>query len=145
LLAVSRLVRLQCLRQSQRIFIWVTLVEHTATIRWLCRYLCSDKVPPDNNISRNVEEMDRFAMDRLSMWPKIYGNAIADIRGKGLLVIVEFQSEDIAKCVKDKCLTRGFFVTHTQDNGIKIFPAVNIRKDELEKSLLLSRVQLEAL
>jgi acetylornithine/N-succinyldiaminopimelate aminotransferase len=91
----------------------------------------------DNNISGNVEEMGRFAMDRLSLWQKIYGNEIADIRGKGLLVIVEFRSEDIAKRVKDECLARGLFVTQTQDNGIRIFPALNIKKDELEKGLLI--------
>jgi len=91
----------------------------------------------DNNISGNVEEMGRFALDRLSLWQKSYGNAIADIRGKGLLVIVDFRSEDIAKRVKDECLARGLFVTQTQDKGIRIFPALNIKRDELEEGLLI--------
>ena len=91
----------------------------------------------DNNISGNVEELGRFALDRLSLWQKIYGNAIADTRGKGLLVMIEFQSDDIAKRVKNECLARGLFVTQTQDNGIRIFPALNIRQDELEKGLLI--------
>jgi acetylornithine/N-succinyldiaminopimelate aminotransferase len=91
----------------------------------------------DNNISGNVEELGHFAMDRLSLWQKIYGNAIADIRGKGFLVLIEFQSEDIAKRVKDECLARRLFVTQTQENGIRIFPALNIKKDELEKGLLI--------
>jgi acetylornithine/N-succinyldiaminopimelate aminotransferase len=29
------------------------------------------------------------------------------------------------------------FVTQTQDNGIRIFPALNIKQDELEKGLLI--------
>ena len=91
----------------------------------------------DNNISRNVEDMGRFAMDQLSLWQKIYGNVIADIRGDGLLVIIEFRNEDIAKRVKDECLERGLFVTQTHENGIRIFPALNIKKDELEKGLLI--------
>jgi acetylornithine/N-succinyldiaminopimelate aminotransferase len=91
----------------------------------------------DNNISGNVEEMGSLALDRLNLWQKIYGNAIADIRGKGLLVMVEFRSDDIAKRVKDECLARGLFVTQTQDNGIRIFPALNIKQDELEKGLLI--------
>jgi acetylornithine/N-succinyldiaminopimelate aminotransferase len=91
----------------------------------------------DNNVSRNVEEMGRFAMNRLSLWEKNYGNIIADIRGKGLLVIVEFQSEEMAKRVKDECLARGLFVTQTQENGIRIFSALNVKKDELEKGLLI--------
>jgi acetylornithine/N-succinyldiaminopimelate aminotransferase len=60
---------------------------------------------------------------------------IADIRGKGLLIMVEFQSEDIATNVKNECLARGLFVNQIQGNGIRIFPALNIKKDELDKGL----------
>jgi acetylornithine/N-succinyldiaminopimelate aminotransferase len=91
----------------------------------------------DNNIFRNVEEMGFLALDRMSLWKKIYGNSIADIRGKGLLIMVEFQSEDIATNVKNECLARGLFVTQTQGNGTRIFPALNIKKDELDKGLLI--------
>jgi acetylornithine/N-succinyldiaminopimelate aminotransferase len=34
-------------------------------------------------------------------------------------------------------LIRGLFVTQIQGNGIRIFPALNIKKDELEKGLLI--------
>lgn len=91
----------------------------------------------DNNISNNVAEIGCLAMKRMSLWPKIYGNVIVDIRGKGLLIMVEFQSEDIATNVKNECLARGLFVTQTQSNGIRIFPALNIKKDELEEGLLI--------
>jgi acetylornithine/N-succinyldiaminopimelate aminotransferase len=91
----------------------------------------------DNNTSRNVEEMGGLALDRMSLWKNIYENSIANIRGKGLLIMIEFQSEDIATNVKNECLARGLFVTQTQGNGIRIFPALNIKKDELEKGLLL--------
>jgi acetylornithine/N-succinyldiaminopimelate aminotransferase len=89
----------------------------------------------DNDISRNVDEMGRFAMERLNLWQKTYGDAIVDIRGKGLLLLIEFRSEDIAKRVKDECLEKGLFVTQTQENGIRIFPALNIKQDELEQGL----------
>lgn len=91
----------------------------------------------DNNISQNVKEMGAFALEKMNLWPKIYENVIADIRGKGLLIMVEFQSEDIASNVKNECLVRGLFVTQTQGNGIRIFPALNIKKEELEKGLLI--------
>jgi acetylornithine/N-succinyldiaminopimelate aminotransferase len=89
----------------------------------------------DNDITRNVEEQGIFAMDRLSIWQKTYENAIAEIRGKGLLLMIEFRSADTAKRVKDECLARGLFVTQTQENGIRIFPALNIKKEELEEGL----------
>jgi acetylornithine/N-succinyldiaminopimelate aminotransferase len=89
----------------------------------------------ENNISRNVEELGGFAMERLSIWQKTYDSAIAEIRGKGLLLMIEFQSADTAKHIKDECLVRGLFVTQTQENGIRIFPALNIKKEELEEGL----------
>jgi acetylornithine/N-succinyldiaminopimelate aminotransferase len=89
----------------------------------------------ENDISGNVKEMGHFALERMSLWEKTYGSAIFDIRGQGLLMIVEFRNEDIATHVKNECLARGLLVTQTQGNGIRIFPALNIKKDELEKGL----------
>lgn len=97
----------------------------------------------DNNISRNVEEMGSIALDRMSLWRERYGSAIADIRGKGLLLMVEFQNEDIATRVKNECLARRLFVTQTQGNGIRIFPALNIKKDELVEGLLIIEDAIE--
>lgn len=98
----------------------------------------------DNNISINVEEMGNFALNRMGQWQETYRNMIADIRGKGLLIIVELQNEDIATKVKNECLARGLFVTQTQGNGIRIFPALNIKKDELEKGLLIVEDAIKA-
>jgi acetylornithine/N-succinyldiaminopimelate aminotransferase len=49
--------------------------------------------------------------------------------------MIEFRSEETAKRVKDECLARGLFVTQTQENGIRIFPALNIKKGELVEGL----------
>lgn len=98
----------------------------------------------DNNISINVEEMGNFALNRMSQWQKTYRNMIVDIRGAGLLIMVEFQNEDIATKVKNECLARGLFVTQTQGNGIRIFPALNIKKDEFEKGLLIIEDAIKA-
>jgi acetylornithine/N-succinyldiaminopimelate aminotransferase len=91
----------------------------------------------DNNISENVKEMGCFALDLMSRWQQLYGNVIVEIRGKGLLMLVEFQSEEIATQVKNECLAKGLLLTQTQGNGIRIFPALNIKKEELEKGLLI--------
>jgi acetylornithine/N-succinyldiaminopimelate aminotransferase len=41
----------------------------------------------------------------------------------------------IATKVKNECQARGLLVTQTYGIGIKIFPALNIRKNELEEGL----------
>jgi acetylornithine/N-succinyldiaminopimelate aminotransferase len=89
----------------------------------------------DNNISKNVEEMGRLALNRMQQWESAYGDAVAEVRGKGLLIMIEFQNEEIATKIKDECLARGLLVTQTQGIGIRIFPALNIKKGELEEGL----------
>ncbi len=89
----------------------------------------------DNNISENVEKMGQLALKRMKKWQAEYGDAVADVRGKGLLIMIEFMNEDIATKVKNECNANGLLVTQTQGIGIRIFPALNIRKDELEEGL----------
>lgn len=89
----------------------------------------------DNNISENVEKMGQLALNRMKKWQTEYGDAVADVRGKGLLIMIEFRSEDIATKVKNECNANGLLVTQTQGIGMRIFPALNIRKDELEEGL----------
>ncbi|WP_370574833.1 aspartate aminotransferase family protein [Methanomethylovorans sp.] len=89
----------------------------------------------DNNISENVEKMGQLALNRMNKWQTEYGDAVADVRGKGLLIMIEFMNEDVATKVKNECNANGLLVTQTQGIGIRIFPALNIRKDELEEGL----------
>ncbi len=89
----------------------------------------------DNNISENVEKMGQLALNRMNKWQTEYGDAVADVRGKGLLIMIEFRNEDIATKVKNECNANGLLVTQTQGIGIRIFPALNIRIDELEEGL----------
>lgn len=89
----------------------------------------------DNNISENVEKMGQLALNRMNKWQTEYGDAVADVRGKGLLIMIEFRNEYIATKVKNECNANGLLVTQTQGIGIRIFPALNIRMDELEEGL----------
>ncbi|WP_340819346.1 aspartate aminotransferase family protein [Methanolobus sp. WCC4] len=89
----------------------------------------------DNNISDNVKEMGALALERMEQWKASYGDAVTEVRGKGLLIMVDLRNEEIATRVKDECQARGLLVTQTQGFGIRIFPALNIRKEELEEGL----------
>ncbi|SFM43781.1 aspartate aminotransferase family protein [Methanolobus profundi] len=89
----------------------------------------------DNDISGNVERMGQIALDRMEQWQAEYSDVVAEVRGKGLLIMIEFRNEDIATKVKDSCLEKGLLVTQTQGIGIRIFPALNITEDELEEGL----------
>ena len=89
----------------------------------------------DQGISENVERMGLYALDLLSKLKRKYSDMVVDVRGKGLLLFIEFINEETAGRVSDKCLSNGLFVRQTQHTGIRIFPALNIRKEEMEEGL----------
>ena len=93
----------------------------------------------DNNISANVTEMGNLALRRMWEWKQAYLEIITDVRGKGLLLAVEFHNEEIATHVTDECLARGLFVRQTQENIIRVFSALNIKREEMEEGLAIFR------
>jgi len=89
----------------------------------------------ENKISENVEKMGKIVIKQLSDLKAKHPEKISDIRGKGLLLLVDFHTESMATKVKDNCLLKGLFVTQTNGTGIRIFPALNIKTQELEEGL----------
>ncbi len=89
----------------------------------------------ERKISENVEKVGLFALARLNELKGKYSGKVVDVRGKGLLLLIDFKNEKTADRVNDKCLSNGLFVRQTQQTGIRIFPALNISKEEMEKGL----------
>ena len=97
----------------------------------------------DNDVSANVEHMGRLFMETMGQWQERYPDVITEIRGKGLLLLIEFADPDIARKVSDECLARKLFVRQTQGSGIRVFPALNITEDELNEGLGIMRAAIE--
>ena len=89
----------------------------------------------DHDVPGNVSRMGRLALNRMEPWKRTYHDIIVDVRGRGLLLLIEFKDEDTATNISDDCLERGLIVNQIQGTGIRIFPALNIRQDELETGL----------
>ena len=97
----------------------------------------------DHQIQANVQAMGKLALQHMDQWKKTFPHLIADVRGLGLLLAVEFQDEKTATQISDLCLAKGLFVRQTQGNMIRIFPALNIKQEELEEGLALFRQAIE--
>jgi len=97
----------------------------------------------DANISANVMEMGGIAITWMERWRKTWPEAITDVRGRGLLLAVEFSNEATASRITDTCLAQGLFVRLTQGNIIRIFPALNIRREEMEEGLAIFEKAIE--
>ncbi|WMW24136.1 aspartate aminotransferase family protein [Methanolobus sediminis] len=89
----------------------------------------------DNNISENVEKLGKLALSHMKEWQDSYGDVVIDVRGKGLLIMIDFKDQDVCTKVKDECQEKGLLVTQTQGIGIRIFPALNITEDEIMEGL----------
>ena len=82
-----------------------------------------------------VEELGAAALARMSGWGERWPGLVAGARGVGLLLLVEFTSEQTAAAVAGECLRRGVFVRQTQGTGIRVFPALTISAEELDEGL----------
>ena len=98
----------------------------------------------DHNVSENVARMGDICLDTMKEWQQLYPTLINEIRGAGLLLLIEFKDEEIATQVSDQCLAGNLFVRQTQGNGIRIFPALNINEDELREGLAIMQKAIES-
>jgi acetylornithine/N-succinyldiaminopimelate aminotransferase len=91
----------------------------------------------DHDISAKVVQMGNLAIDLMRKWMQAYPTMITDIRGKGLLLAVEFRDDKTAGLIADECLARRLFVRQTQGKMIRIFPALNISAEEMKEGLAI--------
>jgi len=98
----------------------------------------------DNNISAHVTELGKYALDEMSGWKELYPGIVTEVRGKGLLILIEFRDEKTAARITDECLSQKVFVRQTQGNGIRIFPALNIEQEQLMEGIAVLREAIEA-
>ncbi|MBI5607186.1 MAG: aspartate aminotransferase family protein [Deltaproteobacteria bacterium] len=97
----------------------------------------------NDNISGHVEAMGHLALRRLSEWKRDYPEGIIDVRGKGLLLAIEFCNEETATRISEACLADGLFIRQTQGTMIRIFPALNIKDREMEEGLSIIQKAIE--
>ena len=97
----------------------------------------------DNNISAHVARLEQSALGEMAGLKEMYPGVITAIRGKGLLLFMEFRDEATAARVTDECLGRKVFVRQTQGNGIRIFPALNIEHEQLMEGFAVIRQAIE--
>jgi acetylornithine/N-succinyldiaminopimelate aminotransferase len=98
----------------------------------------------DEGISAHVDELGVEALGRMGSWAERFPDAVTGARGAGLLLLVEFTSEQTAAAVAAECLRRGAFVRQTQGTGIRVFPALTITREELSEGLGLLEESIAA-
>jgi acetylornithine/N-succinyldiaminopimelate aminotransferase len=87
----------------------------------------------DNDIVGNVREVGRYLIDSLEGLKRKY-QSITGVRGCGLLVAVEFDS-DIAGSLLTGCLERGLLVNRVKPNTLRLMPPLIVGNGEVDKAI----------
>jgi acetylornithine/N-succinyldiaminopimelate aminotransferase len=97
----------------------------------------------ENNIGEHVTAIGSRAMEELKSWHKSYPRAIESVRGKGLLIALEFFEPDMAMSVYETCLDEKLMVNITQEKIIRLLPALTITREEMEEGLSILKKAIE--
>ncbi len=89
----------------------------------------------DNKIDEHVASIGDWSLQMLKQWRKDYPEIVEDVRGKGLLIAIEFFDPKQAQSVYQECQNQKLLVNITQDKVIRLFPALNITREEMKEGL----------
>jgi acetylornithine/N-succinyldiaminopimelate aminotransferase len=84
----------------------------------------------ENNIAGRVKEVGEYLLEKMK--PKF--PSITDIRGRGLLVAIEF-SDEVAQLLVEACLERGLLVNKLKPNALRFMPPLIVGKKEVDEAL----------
>jgi len=76
-----------------------------------------------------------YFLDGLKMLENKYGKLIAHVRGKGLILGIEFKNKNIAKAVVDKCIENGLLTILTMQTVMRLLPPLNVKKKEIDVAI----------
>jgi acetylornithine/N-succinyldiaminopimelate aminotransferase len=87
----------------------------------------------DNNIAGRAKETGEYLIGKLGMIKPRFPS-ITDVRGRGLLVAIEF-NEEIAQPLVMACLERGLLVNKLKPNALRFMPPLIIGRKEVDEAL----------
>lgn len=97
----------------------------------------------DNHIGDHVIRMGDLALERMTSWPQRYPQKVKAVRGRGLLLVIEFVDETCATAAINGCFEKALLVTATQKKMMRLFPALIITPEELTDGLDIIEAVLE--
>ena len=87
----------------------------------------------DNEIADNAAKVGQYLMARLNDLKEKY-SFITDVRGRGLLLAIEFDRE-IGQDILDACLENGMLINRLKPNAIRLIPPLIIGNSEVDEAL----------
>jgi len=94
------------------------------------------------NLLENVKKMGKYLREKLEELKNEF-EIIKKIKGIGLMLAIEIE-KDGSKLV-DICLKNGLLINCTHENVIRIMPAINVKKEEIDEGIEILRDSLKKL
>ncbi len=88
----------------------------------------------------NTKKMGKYALKKCDDLKKQF-SCITNIRALGLMVAIELNIE--GKPIFDNCLKEGLIINCTQGNILRIMPALNVTKKQMDKAFFIIKKSLE--
>jgi acetylornithine/N-succinyldiaminopimelate aminotransferase len=97
------------------------------------------------DIGRQVERTGNNALLKMRSWTNEFPTLIKEARGKGLLLALELFDPEKAAFFYDACLKKGLILNIKHGTIIRIFPALTITEQEMNKGLSIMKNIIESL
>lgn len=97
------------------------------------------------DVCRHVEMIGAMTIAKLQRWKMEFPGLILDVRGKGLMIAIQFFNPDTAAFVHDTCMEKGLLLNIKHGTIIRIFPALTVTKQEMDEGLCILKSALDAL
>ena len=89
----------------------------------------------------NVNKKGKLFLDKLKKLSN--SDLIKEVRGKGLILAIEFYEEKKAKLFTNKCIKNGLLVLITEKYNVRILPPLNVKNNEITESIKIMKLVLE--
>jgi predicted acetylornithine/succinylornithine family transaminase len=86
-----------------------------------------------HHIPENAKVMGQYLMEKLAFLKSKY-SFIKDVRGRGLLIAVEFD-KDISKDVVAACIKKGLLINRLKPNAVRLIPPLIITQKHADEAI----------
>ncbi len=97
----------------------------------------------EDGLLDNAAGMGEYFLHGLGRLKEEFGDIIRDVRGKGLILGIEFINGDIAKDAVVKSMSHGLLTLLTEQKVMRILPPLIVRKSEIDQALGTIRKSLK--
>ncbi|MCL6650494.1 MAG: aminotransferase class III-fold pyridoxal phosphate-dependent enzyme [Chloroflexi bacterium] len=98
----------------------------------------------DGGLIANARVRGGQALAGLADLPERYPGLVAEVRGRGLMIGIEFTTADAAEAVQWACFERGLLVLEAGDSAVRLSPPLTVTEGEMATALELFRAAVAA-